>query len=257
MTVRPEHILHAARPLQAAGPARARVLIAGATGATGEAVLVALAASPRVARVDVLLQQPLTMALRHVHGVRVVPEQPQAWPTVKADEGVILFDPPRSFHGREKALLPVRPDQLPAVARWMHGCGVRRLLVVLPHTQGRLPEALKRGLANLDEQAVAALGFDAVVFVRSAQAPAAMRHRQPLQRLAHAMLGVLHHMVPARQKPVSARLVAQFSLAALERLPPGLHVAAPERVWDAAQGDPAAAVSRWLGTPADARDNAP
>lgn len=256
MTLRPEHALQAAwrpAPTQAS---KARVLIAGATGATGEAVLVALAASPRVSRVDVLLQRPVTVALRHVHGLLVEPDCPHPWPRVKADEGVILFDPPRSFHGREKALLPVRPEQLPAVARWMHGCGVRRLLVVLPHAQGRLPDALKRGLANLDEQAVAALGFEAVVFVRSAQAPSSARHRQALQRLAHAMLGVLHHLVPARQKPVSARRVAQFALNALERVPPGLHVAAPERVWAAAQGDPAAVVSQWLGERGPARDNA-
>ena len=255
MTLSPEHVLQAARRPGPLAGARARVLIAGATGATGEAMLVALAASSRVARVDVLLQRPVTVALRHVHGLLVEPDCPHPWPVVKADEGVILFDPPRSFHGREKALLPVRPEQLPAVARWMLGCGVRRLLVVLPHAQGRLPDALKRGLANLDEQAVAALGFDAVVFVRSAQAPASVRHRQVLQRLAHAMLGVLHHMVPARQKPVSARRVAQFALSALERVPPGLHVAAPERVWAAAQGDPAAVVAQWIGERGPARDN--
>lgn len=128
--------------------------------------------------------------------------------------------------------------------------------MVLPHAQGRLPDALKRGLANLDEQAVAALGFDAVVFVRSARAPASLRHRQALQRLAHAMLGVLHHLVPARQRPVSAGRVAQFAISALERVPPGLHVAAPERVWAAAQGDPTAVVSQWLGERVAAGDNA-
>lgn len=255
MTLTPGHILQAAGRTEWAGMAGARVLIAGATGATGEAVLVQLASSPRIARVVVLLQQPVTVALRHVRGLLVEPGCPPPWPQVEADEGVILFDPPRAFHGRERALLPVRPDQLPAIARWMLGCGVRRLLVVLPHAQGRLPQALKHGLAHLDEQAVAALGFEAVVFVRSAQAPASVRHRQVLQRLAHAMLGVLHHLVPARQKPVSARHVAQFAISALERVPHGLHVAAPERVWEAAQGDPAAVVSQWLRERGCARDN--
>lgn len=256
MTLTPEHVLQAAwRPLPPKKPP-VRVLIAGATGATGEAMLVQLAASAHVAQVNVLLQRPLTVALRHVHGLLVEPGGSHAWPQVKADEGVILFDPPRSFHGREKALLAVRPEQLPAVARWMHGCGVRRLLVVLPHAQGQLPEALKRGLAHLDEQAVAALGFEAVVFVRSAQAPASVRHRSRLQRLAHAMLGVLNHLVPARQKPVSARRVAQFAAAALQRVPPGVHVVPPERVWEAAQEEPAQVLDRWLGERGLARDNA-
>lgn len=76
MTLSPEHVLQAARRPGPPAGARARVLIAGATGATGEAMLVALAASPRVARVDVLLQRPVTVALRHVHGLLVEPGCP-------------------------------------------------------------------------------------------------------------------------------------------------------------------------------------
>lgn len=232
------------------------MLVAGATGATGEAMLAQLASSPRVAHVGVLLQQPVTVALRHVKGLLVEPQCAHPWPLHPADEGVILFDPPRLFHGREKALLPVDPEQLPAVARWMQRCGVRRLMVVMPHAQGRLPDALKRGLATLDEQAVAAMGFDTVLFVRSARAPTRGGAGQPLQRLAGAMLGVLHHLVPARQKPVSAARVARFASALLAHAPSGLHVVAPEQVWAGAQGEVDAAVAHWLQGIAIPRDNA-
>src|SRR5690606_5780524 len=90
-----------------------------------------------------------------------------------ADTGLVLFEPPRLFFDRERALWTPRPEQLPALAQWMRRSGVRTLAVVLPHAQGRLPEALKRGLASLDEQAVAALGFERLLIVRSARKPEA------------------------------------------------------------------------------------
>lgn len=252
----PEHALAAAlRP--AAGPAqRVRVLVAGATGATGEAVLARLAASPRIGHIGLLLRQPVTVALRHVQGVVVSPDGPAGWPPQAADEGVVMFDPPRLFHGREKALWHVEPGQLPGIAAWMKASGVRRLLIVMPHAQGRLPEAVKHGLASMDEQAVTALGFDTVLIVRSAQPPGRVSGRSAPQRLAAAMLGVLHHLVPAREKPVRVQRVAEFAEAALALAPEGIHIAAPALVWDAAQGDTRARVARWLQPDAASRHNA-
>ena len=40
--------------------------------------------------------------------------------------------------------------------------------------------------------------------------------------------------------------VAQFVATALQLAPPGIHVAAPEVVWLAAQGDLPDAVRKWL-----------
>ena len=232
------------------------MLVAGATGATGEAVLTRLASSSRVARIDLLLWQPVTVAMRHVRGVVVHGEHPEHWPLPSADEGVVMFDPPRLFHGREKALCHIVPAQLPAVGHWMHACGVRRLLVVMPHEQGRLPEAIKRGLANVDEQTVASLGFECVVIIRSAQAPGRKSGLGLLPRLAAGMLGVLHYLVPAREKPVNARSVARVAEVALALAPPGIHIAGPELVWEAVQGDAEAEVGRWLCGEVSPGDNA-
>lgn len=256
MTQSPDHALAAALRPVAAPARRVRLLVAGATGATGEAVLARLAASPRIGHIGVLLRQPVTVALRHVQGVVVSSEGPARWAPHPADEGVVMFDPPRLFHGREKALWHVEPGHLPAVAAWMKASGVRRLLIVMPHAQGRLPEAVKHGLASLDEQAVTALGFDTVIIVRSAQSPGRAAGQSAPQRLAAAMLGVLHHLVPAREKPVRVQRVAEFAEAALALAPAGIHIAAPGLVWDAAQGETRDRVARWLRPDAASRDNA-
>jgi hypothetical protein len=125
--------------------------------------------------------------------------------------------------------------------------GVQTLAIVQPHDQGRLPEALKRGLASLDEQAVVASGFERVILVRSARKPAECQLRQPAERLAAWMLSVMRFMVPSSEQPVRASKVAELVDMALRIAPPGVHVAAPELVWQAAQGEMLPVARRWLG----------
>ncbi len=131
----------------------------------------------------------------------------------------------------------------------MRMSGVTTLLMVLPHDQGRLPEALKRGLANLDEQALATLGFERLIIVRTARKPAPPPGEGLFRSLARFMLSTFKYMLPSSEQPVRAVKVAQFVSAVLELAPPGLHIAAPEVVWRAAQGhsrDLRETVRQWL-----------
>ncbi|MEP6790096.1 MAG: hypothetical protein ABI907_01920 [Ramlibacter sp.] len=223
------------------------LLVAGATGVLGNEVVRRFAGSARFSHALVLARETIATGLRGVATVVVPPEVDGNWPMVRAVTGVILFEPPRMFYGRERALWTPRPDQLPALAAWMRRCGVTTLAVVLPHEQGRLPDALKRGLAGMDEQAVSALGFERLLFVRSASKPGAAPAGRFLARAAHAMLSVLRYMIPSSEQPVRAVKISEFLAVALALAPPGIHVAAPETVWRAAQGDMHAAVAQWLG----------
>lgn len=248
MAIDPIQVLQAAQrpPARAARP-ETTLLIAGATGALGNELLRRLAGSHRYAHTRVLAREPMQDGLRGVQTVLMPPDaDPHAWPRVQADVALVSFDPPRLYHDRERALWTPTPEQLPQIAAWLHGCGVRTLAVVQPHAQGRLPEALKRGLAGMDEQSVAALGFDRLILVRSAQKPAQTVRGSLPQRLAEWMLSIARFMVPASEQPVRAAVVAYFVDAALRVAPPGTHVAAPEVVWRAAQGDTEAAVREWL-----------
>jgi hypothetical protein len=195
---------------------------------------------------QVLAREPITAGLRGVTTQVVEGGSPADWPPAAADLGIVLFDPPRLFYDRERALWTPQPEQLPMVAQWMRRSGVTTLAVVLPHAQGRLPEALKRGLAGLDEQAVAGLGFERLLIIRSAQKPAPVAVPGLLPAVAHWMLSIFKYMVPSSEQPVRAAKVAQFVAAALQFAPPGIHIAAPETVWRAAQGDMHAAVRQWL-----------
>jgi len=227
--------------------ARGTLLIAGATGALGHELVRRLAGRHRFEHTLVLTREPIREGLRGVE-LWQVPAAPIAeWPTVAADTALVLFEPPRLYYDRERALWTPEPAQLPQLAAWLRACGVRNLAVVQPHVQGRLPEALKHGLASLDEQAVAALGFDRLLLVRSAQKPGPVRYPSLGDRLAAWMLSVGRFMVPSSEQPVRASKVAEMVDVALRIAPPGVHVAAPEVVWRATQGELRSVVEGWVG----------
>lgn len=236
----------AASPLAAANAGT--LLIAGATGALGQELLRKLAGRHRFAHARVLSREPIRDGLRGVE-TYLSPTLPIAqWPLTSADTAVIAFDPPRLYHDRERALWVPQPSDLPELAKWLRACGVQTLAIVQPHDQGKLPEALKRGLASLDEQSVVANGFDRVILVRSARKPLNAKFANPAERLAAWMLSVVRFMVPSSEQPVRASKVAELVDVALRLAPPGVHVAAPEMVWEASQGQQMQAVAqRWLG----------
>jgi len=239
-----------------------RVLVAGGAGALGAAVLEQLLAGRVFAQVSVLVTQPLNTSalpgLVPVHGSAL--SLPVAAHAVE-DTALIVFDRERHANGREDAFLRPAPAQLPGLARALRQRGVRRLVVVMLHASASLPGALKQGLANLDEQAVAALGFEQLVFMRAAQMPAGERASQALQRLANGVLAQLHLMVPQRDKPVRASKVAQFAAqlaAQLVDAPAATRVVPPELVWEAAQSDDIAAFTgEWLAGRAPAESPVP
>lgn len=231
-------------PARAARPA---VVVAGGGGPLGSEVVEQLLASRAFAPVQVLAVQPFSAT---APGLQAVPvdahDAAQGAPAL----AIVVFDRERHANGRDAAFWRPLPRELPALAARWHRQGVQHLVVVMPHQAATLPDALKAGLASLDEQAVAALGLRHVVFVRSAQAPSDVRAGSALQRLADLVLAQLRLMTPQRLQPVRAKKVAQL-VAALARglppSPPGTRVMAPEVVWQAAQeADPQPLVQAWL-----------
>jgi len=224
------------------------VLVLGAAGPLGSALLERLLAQPGHGPVFVATRELLNVGIRGLHEVRI--DVSGALPTVHADCAVLVFDRPRFSNGRDDAFWCPQPQDLLPVARWLHSCGIGMLAVVMPHAPSSLPEALKQGLANLDEQAVTMLDFKRLLFVRSAQRPGQVRAGSRLQRVAHWMLSQLNLMVPQREQPVRPAKVAEFvcqALSNLSRARPGTWIARPELVWEASQSDAVdELVMRWL-----------
>jgi hypothetical protein len=226
--------------LQGSPPAatsRPRLIVAGATGVLGNEVMHRLVGSGHFDHTEVMASEAMSTGMKAVGIALAGAGSIDDWPArpMTAHTGVVMFEPPRLYHGRERSLWTPQPEQLPALARWLRRCGVQTLVVVLPHATGRLPEALKRGLANLDELGVSALGFERLLLVRSARKPEAASGGNVFEKTAAWMLSTLAYMIPASEQPVRPAKLAHFVDAALQMLPPGTHVASPELLWQANQ----------------------
>lgn len=145
-------------------------LVVGGGGPLGSAVLEQLLARGRFSHVRVLVHQTFSGSVRGLEPVTFTSFDDTAEPArALAQVAVVVIDRERHANGREDAFVRAAPGTLATLSRWLWRQGVRDLVIVLPHSPASLPQALKLGLANLDEQAVTSLGFGHVVFVRSAQ----------------------------------------------------------------------------------------
>jgi hypothetical protein len=239
--------LSGALSARSAAARRAEVLLViGAGGALGAALLARALACGRFGRVQALVARPLASALR---GFEPLPHGALGG-RLQADTAVVVFERARHSNGRDEAFVQPQPEQLAPLAAQLRAGGVRRLLVVVPHAPALLPQALKAGLATLDEGRVAALGFEQLVFVRAAQAAAGRVAQGWAQRLAAGWLSQLAWMVPQREQPVRAQRVAELAVELAWRLPQAdsaTRVLPPELLWQAAHGaDGGALLSAWL-----------
>ena len=212
------------------------LIVAGATGPLGSEVLRRLAGGGRFAHTHVLTSEPIGTGMAQISLLQSGSGPISNWPDGPAAEvGVVMFEPPRLYYQRERALWTPEPAQLLELAQWFRRCGVDTLAIVVPHAQGRLPDALKQGLANLDEQAVSALGFNRLLLVRAAHKPAPAPGKGLLDRAAALVLSTMSYMLPATEQAVRPAKLAEFIEIALHLLPRGIHVASPELLWRASQ----------------------
>lgn len=226
------------------------LLVVGGGGALGSAVLAEALVAGRFSRVQALVAEPLASTVRAFEPVPLAALDNGG--AALAPAAVIVFDRERHSNGRDEAFVQPAPSELLALARRLRAGGVQRLLVLVPHAPARLPQALAHGLANLDEAAVAALGFEHLVLLRASQAGAAGVQGTWLQRFAGWWLSQLGWMVPSRQQPLRAAALARCVVLLarmLPGLPAGSRVVAPETLWAWAQdeGGLEAAVARQFG----------
>jgi hypothetical protein len=217
------------RPAAAAG-GLPRLLVVGAGGVLGAAVLAEGLASRSFARVQALVTGPVASTLR---GFEPVIEGSPSAPAFAAT-AIVVLERERRANGRDDAFVRPRAEALVPLASWLRAAGVARLVVVVPHTAALLPEALKHGFANEDERALSDLGFEHLVFIRAAD------HRREaatpgarLHRFAAWWLGQFAWMVPAAQQPLRAEALARACVrvaAEAGALPRGTRVLSPERL---------------------------
>jgi hypothetical protein len=232
------------------GPARLSplqpVLVLGAGGRVGSALLAEALVAGRFASVSAWVAAPLVSTMR---GLVPLSEAALKAPgPIAAKVAFLVFERERFSNGRDDAFVMPQPQALPALARRLREGGVRRLVVVLPHASAMLPQALAAGLATHDEAAVAALGFEHLVLIKPAQDLAAARAGSRIERFASWWLSQLRWMIPQREQPLRAVVLARLAVMMARALPgadPGTFVVSQSLLWQLAQ-DADGGEARWL-----------
>ncbi len=239
-------------PLLPAAALRATtLLVVGGGGTLGSAVLEQALVAGRFARVMALVDEPMASTVRGLVPLPSAKLAIGAATGLGVDTAIIVFERQRHSNGRDAAFTQPGPAQLCDLAQALKRQGVGALIVVVPHAPALMPQALANGLASLDEAAVAALGFEQLVFVRAARPAASTRVAGAAQRLAQWWLSQLRFMVPNQDQALRSATLAT-AVVHLARLLPaasaGTRVLAPHALWPMAQ-DPARlpdALADWL-----------
>lgn len=210
-------------------------LVLGAGGRLGSALLAEALVAGRFTSVQAWVAAPLVSTMR---GLATLSEARFAAPgPLQASTAFIVFERERFSNGRDEAFVMPQPPDLPRLARRLREGGVKRLLVVLPHASAMLPQAVAEGLATHDEAAVAALGFEQLLLLKPSQDAAAARAGGRLERFAQWWLSQLRWMIPQREQPLRAAVLARLAVTMARALPlaaPGTCVVPQSLLWQLA-----------------------
>lgn len=194
-------------------------LAMGGVGALGEELLAALVASPRYRMVYVALKQAIGSA-----SPKYRPWVPGST-VILADDAYVCLTDADSFVPKVSPVRAFAADELVAAADIARSAGVRRLVVVAPLSALLQLNAASHAISSEQEMALVDMRFETLVIVhptRSERAAAAGGWiARTVQSLARSVMEI---MLPSPVQPLHPRTAALAILAAVERLPPGVHV---------------------------------
>ncbi len=226
MPVDPAAALHAAgAPVRARARAGARrLLVAGAVGRLGEALLNDALARGGYDEVVALADGEATMALG-IRGLALAPLH--RLPPLEDVCIAQTLDPEapgaRSFHGRDAPFALVDPASMPRIARAAADAGARRLVLVHPLPAWQQMSGLHLGLTGDAELEMAKLPFDGVAVMRPVAASRAAGGPL-LQRIAGIYLSLQLLMLPRSVPTLTSAQVARVAVDLLRAPEPGVRV---------------------------------
>lgn len=196
-----------------------RALLAGASGLVGQEILLALLADDTVGAVHVLARRPLRTAhpklVVHVVDFTALPALPDI------DEVYLALGTTIRVAGSQAAFRAVDVDASLAAAQAAAKAGARRLGVVSAMGADTHARVFYNRVKGELEEAVKALGFEAVVIARPSlllgERGALGQAARPGERIGAMLAGILRPFIPADYRPITAVAVARALLAEVPR----------------------------------------
>lgn len=208
-SISPPTALQGANSRQSAARQQPALLL-GAGGWLGAAMLAQLLVSGGFSPVGAWATRAMGSSHRAVKGVKLE-ALGQDW---AGGTAFIVLERQGLTGARDAVFGAPKVEDLVRLAQQLHSAGLSRLVVVLPHLPGSLPDALRYGFVDGTEQALSMLGFEQLLLVRSSRDALAMPEGTPwIERLAAGWWSQLRWMLPGEQKPLRsvalARVVVQ------------------------------------------------
>ena len=204
-----------------------RVLLAGATGLVGRALLTLLGS--RSASVDIVARRRLAQwAGRPTLRVHIAPDFAALPKLAPIDDCYIALGTTIKMAGSQTAFRVVDFDAVVAVAKAARTAGATRLGIVSAHGADRASRVFYNRVKGDAEAAVAALDFASVAIARPSfivgdRASLGQADR-PGEGIALGALRRLGRLVPASIRPIADRAVAAALVAAVAEGRPGVRV---------------------------------
>ena len=205
--------------MNAPDPAGRRVLVAGASGLVGRALLARLEADPGAARVHALVRRPLELGMPRLQAHEVDFDRLPPLPPV--DEAYLALGTTIAVAGSREAFRKVDFDASLAVARAALAAGARRIGVVSAMGADPSSRVFYNRVKGELEQALSALPLEALVIARPSlllgdRERLGQPHRRG-ERLGARLDRWLRPLLPARLRAIAAEDVAAALVAALPR----------------------------------------
>jgi hypothetical protein len=201
-----------------------RLLVAGAVGRLGEAILNEALARGGYDEVVALSDGDASMNLG-LRGLALAPVS--ALPPLVDVCIAQTLDPlapgARSFHGRDAPFALVEPAGMPRIAAAAAAAGARRLVLVHPLPAWQQMSGLHLGLTGEAELEIARLPFDAVSVLRPV-AVAASAGGNWLQRVAGVYLSLQMLMMPRSVPTLTSVQIARVAVDAFRDDEAGIRV---------------------------------
>ncbi|RVU43050.1 NAD(P)H-binding protein [Rubrivivax rivuli] len=203
-----------------------RLLLAGATGLIGQAVMAQWAAAVPGGTLHALVRRPLAAPPAGVQPLVVDFSALPALPA--ADAALCALGTTIKTAGSQAAFRAVDFDAVLAFARAAQASGVRRFAVVSALGASARSGGFYNRVKGEMEAAVTALGFETLLIARpsllTGDRSALGQPPRRAEALAQTLMAPLGSLLPAAWRPIAGETVARALLHALHTAPAGVQV---------------------------------
>lgn len=184
-----------------------KVVLAGASGAIGKLLLQQLQHEPRIGQLQAWTRQPLPAS-------SPLTQLPLGADFAPADVAICTLGTTIAQAGSQQAFQAIDLDLVVAFAKAARQAGCHRFIVVSSLGADATSRNFYLRVKGQMEQAVAALGFDAVHLVRPSLLTGATRRDFRLgERISIGLSRFVSPLIPIRWRPVNVHAVGSFLLS--------------------------------------------